>query len=136
MTIPIRPHHFLCLQGYRGQNYSRQQSVFWIAMSAHLKQNPEADMLIVTGKDELCKLCPAALLNKNSYCKEKEVNILDKKIQEILGIVSGHVYKYSEIIDNLNKKMTPEIHKNLCEMCAWWKKGLCRTTFDKNLSAK
>lgn len=130
MQITLRPHHFLCLQGYKGLNYSAKQANSWTKVSDILKNNPECDILIVNGKDSLCEKCPATITKNKSHCLEPAVNILDKKIRKLLGIKNGQIYKYNNITEKMNKVITKNIHQSLCSTCAWWKKGLCRDSFN------
>lgn len=128
MQISLRPHHFLCLQGYKGRNYSRSQINSWNYISQILKANPQTDILVVDGADDLCAKCPA-LVGKKSRCIEKNVKNLDEQIKNLLGLTIGKIYKYDEVVKNLYKKMTEEMHTKLCSGCMWWKMGLCRDTF-------
>jgi len=112
-------------------NYSKEQTKYWKQVISLLKQNPDADVLIMRGQDCLCSGCPALDKNMDSSCRENSVNFLDNKIADILNIRTNSSYKYSEIVEKLNSIMTPKIHKELCSLCAWWKKGLCRSSFDK-----
>ena len=131
MKITLRPHHFLCLQGYKGLNYSKTQINSWSKISQKLEHNPDTDVLITGSSDDLCKKCPAILKNKKSRCIEQSVNYLDSKVAEILGIAEGEVYKYSDILEKIRKNFTKEKHQSLCQNCAWWIKGLCRDSFKK-----
>ena len=133
MKISLRPHHLLCLKGYKGLNYNQSQVRNWSEISSKLKENPDIDILIVSGRDDLCENCPAILPEYRILCKEFIVNNLDKNIQAMLGLVTGQVYKYKELIENLEKNMNYERHKKFCETCAWWKKGLCQDSFQKKL---
>ena len=54
-TIALRPHHFLCLPGYKGYNYNQAQVNSWDIISKQLKDNPDTDILIKSGKDDLNK---------------------------------------------------------------------------------
>lgn len=131
MQISLRPHHLLCLQGYRGANYNKSQIIHWDLVSRLLKEYPHTDILILNGKDDLCAKCPAAQIgeNKKILCLDKNVNDLDNKVQELLGLVSGKTYKYGALIKDLNKNMTRQTHEKWCSLCMWWKKGLCRDSF-------
>jgi len=129
MIISLRPHHFLCLKGYKGHNYSNAQAKYWNLVSEILKDYPQTDIFIQKGKDDLCGNCPSEIFKNKFSCFEENVNKLDDKVKDILGIVSGTTYKFSEIKEKLYKKMTPERHKNLCSLCTWWQKGLCRDSF-------
>lgn len=129
MKISLRPHHLLCIQGYKGFNYSKSQVSSW---SSILKQlYPGADILITSGYDDLCKKCPAILSKNQSKCLESLVDKLDKNIENVLNIKKGQIYKYSEILNRLQQRITTELHEQFCSDCAWWKKGLCRDSFKK-----
>mgnify|MGYP004681823961 CR=1 FL=1 len=89
------------------------------------------DILIKSGKDDLCKKCP----NDGSgtaICKDDSVNQLDEKVKFLIGVETGKTYKFSEIMKRMKWVMTPEVHKDLCSDCCWWRKGLCRDTFAEN----
>ena len=131
MKISLRPHHFLCLQGYKGLNYSKSQANSWSRISKQLASNPDADILIIDGSDDLCRKCPAVLCGEKSRCIEDKVNKLDKDVSDILGLVKGQIYKYSEVLWKIKKSFTKEKHEELCSDCAWWQKGLCHDSFKK-----
>ena len=131
MKISLRPPHFLCLQGYKGLNYSKSQANSWSKISKQLDKNPDADILIIDGNDDLCKKCPAIVQSRKSRCIENSVNLLDEKVAGILDIAKGEIYKYSEILEKIKKNFTKEKHQELCSDCAWWQKGLCRDSFEK-----
>ncbi|MBP3820237.1 DUF1284 domain-containing protein [bacterium] len=130
MQISLRPHHFLCLQGYKGLNYSNNQVHIWNDVVNKLKTNPDTDILIINKNDYLCSYCPAKFKNSDSNCSEKSVQNLDRKVSEILNITEGKKYKYSEILEKL-KSITIQKHEQLCSTCYWWIKGLCRDSFAK-----
>ncbi len=131
MKISLRPHHLLCLQGYKGLNYSKGNALSWAKISETLKQTPQSDILIIKGSDELCSGCPAIQNQNSARCIEKSVNALDNKVKKILKIRTGETYKYKDIVNKMNEIMTPEKHKELCSKCAWWIKGLCQNSFGK-----
>ena len=134
MTIGLRPHHFLCLPGYKGYNYNQAQVNSWDTISNQLKSNPDTDILILSGKDDLCKKCPNDGTG-TAVCRDNSVNELDKKVQFLIGIETGKKYKFSEIMKRMQWVMTPEIHKSLCSGCSWWQKGLCHDTFSSENKA-
>ena len=131
MQIPIiklRPHHFLCLKGYKGYNYNKTQIGVWDRIAKILKDKPDTDIFIGKGKDSLCSSCPA---NNGTFltCIEKNILELDKKVRQLLGLSVGEKRKYSDVVDIMNKKVTKEKHKELCSKCFWWQKGLCHDSF-------
>ena len=131
MKIALRPHHFLCIKGYKGLNYNEAQTADWIRTAELLKQNPQSDVFIMGGKDDLCTLCPSNTWAGKIYCRENIVNSLDNKVAAILGLKIGNTYKYQEILEKLNRIMSAQKHKELCEKCVWWNKGLCKDSFEK-----
>ncbi len=131
MSIGLRPHHFLCLQGYKGYNYNQTQKTSWDRISTYLQNNPDTDIVILSGKDDLCQKCPNDG-SKSAICKDDNVNKLDEKVKNLIGIETGKTYKYKDILNKLKTTITEDIHKNLCQTCAWWQKGLCKDTFKEN----
>ena len=129
MTIGLRPHHFLCLPGYKGYNYNQAQINSWDRITKQLKENPDTDILILSGKDDLCKKCPNDGTG-TAVCRDNSVNELDKKVQFLIGVETGKKYKFSEIMKRMKWVMTPEIQESLCSSCSWWQKGLCHDTFN------
>ena len=134
VTLGLRPHHFLCLPGYKGYNYNQAQVNSWDTISKQLKENPDTDILILSGKDDLCKKCPNDGTG-TAICKDNAVNELDKKVQDLIGVETGKTYKFSEIMRRMKLAVTPEIHENLCSGCTWWRHGLCRDTFSAETKA-
>ena len=132
MKILLRPHHLLCLKGYKGLNYNKQQVRNWSAISEILNKNSDVDVVIVNGKDDLCKNCPAKSPKHEYVCKESAVNALDKKVQLMLGLVIGQVYNFKNLMRAIENYMDCNKHLLLCKTCAWWKKGLCIDSFIKN----
>lgn len=129
MKISLRPHHFLCLQGYKGLNYSENQVKVWNKIFTQLSKNPETDVFVISCNDDLCKNCPAILQKNKAQCLDDNVKKLDKIIADKLGITAGKTYKYNDIAARIKTTITQQIHENLCSGCAWWKKGLCRDSF-------
>ena len=129
MKIYLRPHHLLCIQGYKGYNYNLIQEHYWSYMIKKIKDNPDADIFIYKGADDFCKNCPGLNIYNNFICNDIGVSDLDSKVGSFLGIVAGRVYKYKELLEILSQKMTNETQKSLCNMCAWWKKGFCHDSF-------
>lgn len=130
MTLSLRPHHFLCLPGYKGYNYNQTAKTSWDTISQQLKENPDTDIFILSGKDDLCKKCPNDGTGR-AICRDDSVNQLDDKVKDLIGIETGKTYKYSEIQRRLKWVMTPEVHESLCSTCTWWRKGLCHDTFQQ-----
>lgn len=128
--ITIRPHHFLCLPGYKGYGYSKEHANSWDRLSQSLAQYPNMKLKIVKGRDTLCEKCPN---NGESgvNCNENFLKKLDEKVKKLLGLDEKKIYRYDEILDKLKDLLDPKKHAELCGDCGWREYGLCKDTFKK-----
>ena len=131
--IEMRPHHLLCLPGYKGYGYDKKHSNSWDRVSASLKQYPDMRVKIVSGRDTLCTTCPNDG-SKGTNCNAKRLTALDEQVKNLINIKDNVVYRFNELMDNVKEVMTPEKHKELCGSCQWRSKGLCNDTFQKQSS--
>ncbi len=129
--IEMRPHHLLCLPGYKGFGYDKKHANSWDRVSESLKEYPDMRVKIVEGKDTLCTTCPNDG-SKGSKCNERILKILDNKVKEMLQLKENTIYKFNELMENLRNVMNPQKHKELCGACQWRAQGLCGDTFKKS----
>lgn len=128
--ITLRPHHFLCLPGYKGLAYNKAHASSWDALSKALKEYPNMKVKIVEGKDTLCKKCPNNGENGVS-CNENFLKLLDIKVKTLAKLENNFIYKYDEVLDKIKKILNPKKHLELCGDCHWRDYGLCKDTFKK-----
>lgn len=128
--IEIRPHHFLCLPGYKGFSYNKEHVNNWDKISKLVKEYPNLKVKIVSGHDALCFKCPN---NKNNEktCNERELSILDEKVKQLLSLEENILYGYKDLNDKLRNLLNPKKHEHLCGSCQWRSVGLCKDTFAK-----
>lgn len=131
--IRLRPHHLLCLPGYKGYTYSNKQKTNWDMLSLLVRYKPQLPIVIVEGRDALCVNCPNKKGSKHA-CNELIIKALDEKVRALLDLQHRMKYKYGDLIANLKGILTPEKHKELCGDCHWRTFGLCEDTFAKNNS--
>lgn len=129
MKVSLRPHHLLCLKGYKGYNYDNNHKVNWNLIQNKL-QSSDVDVLVVSGHDDLCGNCPNKNLLSNKRCNDNGVNKLDEAVKSLIGITFGESYKFEKLVQKLNSKITHQLHEKLCSSCVWWQKGLCRDSFE------
>lgn len=125
--LEFRPHHFLCLPGYKGLNYDKNAKSSWDNLSKYLKENPDTQIKIVDGADSLCLSCP----KKGVNCTESMVGKLDEAVKKLLDLKVGGIYVYKELSDKLKNLLDPERHAKICGDCFWRVYGLCKDTFKK-----
>ncbi|HBH17695.1 MAG TPA: hypothetical protein DDX14_01890 [Cyanobacteria bacterium UBA9579] len=124
--INLRPHHFLCIQGYKGYGYSKEFEVNMEKVINSLKQG--ASVKITLGSDDICEHC---LNPNNNMCSQAYAEKLDSTVMNIIGLQEGEVVDFQEKTNLLKKIMNPQAHQRICEKCVWMKKGLCTDTFEK-----
>lgn len=128
--IRIRPHHLLCMKGFRGKGYSGEFIQNMYRVIADIRGNNDIEIELRLGLDAICKCCPN--VEESTKCKAHDkVNHLDSRILEVLNILEG-TYKYREIDDTLRKVLTLRKFKEICEKCSWYSLGYCEEGIFKN----
>lgn len=122
--INLRPHHFLCIPGYKGYGYSREFKVNMEKVIDELNAGIKAK--ITLKDDDICKSCTNP---KNNICSTSFVEKLDRTVMGILNIKEGELIDFSEKMDLLKTKVDSKSHKQICAECIWMRKGLCENTF-------
>lgn len=56
--LRLRPHHFLCIQNYRGHGYSPAFDEKMKSVIAVLRRSSGAGIIVTHGSDDLCAACP------------------------------------------------------------------------------
>lgn len=122
--IRIRPHHLLCIHGFRGQGYSPT----FIANMARLKEMlieaPDTSVRVVNGADDICGFCPHA---DGDICMRpgQRVNDIDRRAQEKLELDDGAVGAWSDFVDCVREKLPPDSLEEICHGCSWIDLGFC-----------
>lgn len=130
--ILMRPHHFLCLPGYKGHSYNKEHATSWDTLSKLIASNPNIKVRIVEGEDTLCLKCPNSK-KIGGTCDEKTVKEIDEKVKYFLNLENNTLYIFKEIVEKARKLLDPQKHEQLCGDCEWRTKfGLCKDTFKKS----
>lgn len=122
--IILRPHHFLCIPGYRGHGYSREFEANMEKVIKKLRQGKKVK--ITLGQDDICSHC---LKPANNLCSYSYTAELDSKVMSLLKVQEGEIVDFKEKSGKLKEIMTPSIHMQVCQKCIWMKKGFCSDTF-------
>ena len=123
MKISFRPHHFLCTLGFQGKGYSPGFIENFSQIAFRLKENENHPIHVVDGEDSICSACPR---QTNGICEiESEINALDKRHSQTLGLKNRDILTWKEAKNLLKKKMTFEAFHKACEGCQWKSLGLC-----------
>ena len=121
--MELRPHHLLCMQGYRGKGYDSEFVNNMDRVTAFLSENPDYRIRIKEGCDVLCSECPN--MTEEGKCTTQDfVSFLDRSVTECLGIKEGE-YSYGDAADQINRRLTKEVYYNICGSCQWFRNGIC-----------
>lgn len=116
--ISLRPHHLLCIQNYIGKGYSEEFVENMDIIIGKLKSDKEQIIRIIEGNDHVCNHCPNNIGNNKCESNQKVLNI-DAKVLKYLEIEPG-IYKYSYLLELLDKKLNNENKKDICADCEWY----------------
>lgn len=120
--VHLRGHHLLCLLGYQGMGYSQEYVENMTRIHQTLRNNPQTEILLVLGPDELCRKFPD---NQPYHCKNTSVYDHDAAVLRKLGLKVGQKLTWKELEDALIAEMQPADIPRLCSKCAWLSYGVC-----------
>ena len=134
--IHLRPHHLLCMLGFRGYGYNERFISNMSQIVHHLQKNPDSLISISIKCDDICIACPH---NKNAICSEKpnaneNVQRLDKNVKDILQIPLKVPISIREAQNHISEYLTIKTMSILCQNCDWWKFGYCAAGLEKLLN--
>ena len=122
--IRLRPHHLLCIQGFRGQGYSPTFIANLAQLQEMLNELPETVIEIVAGDDDICSFCPH-LDEEICIRPGQQVNELDGRILQKLELTEGDIATWGEFVDGVRENIDPEAVAELCQGCSWLYLGFC-----------
>ncbi|MDE5575973.1 MAG: DUF1284 domain-containing protein [Oscillospiraceae bacterium] len=115
---PLRPHHLLCTEFFRGYGYSDD---FTANMSAVIAELNAADptVRLTADTDIVCLKCPH---NKDGRCDTYEkVLRYDLAVLDLLGLHENHTATWSELKKAAREKIISAGKlENVCGDCAWF----------------
>ena len=121
----LRPHHLLCIQKFTGHGYDADFTAHMKSIVSELTENPETQITMAQGCDDLCEMCPNQIGGVCS-CLEK-VAFMDSAVLRICSLSYGENALWAKAADKARKQIfeTEEFH-NICACCQWFE--LCRNT--------
>jgi hypothetical protein len=123
----IRPHHLLCILGFRGYGYNKNFIFNMTRIVEELRTNPDTIIFISQQADDLCAPCPH---NNRGVCVKKPdseeiVQNLDSQYLKLLQIPLEVPISTSEVWDVVASSITLKSMKKICKKCEWWSYGYC-----------
>ncbi len=122
--IDIRPHHLLCIHGFRGKGYSQEFVESMTSIIKGIKENQAAQLNIINHTDAICRKCPNKI-DENVCTTQENIASLDSQVVKALELKEG-VYSYTEILEIIKNKLTEEKFETICSKCEWYSLGYCK----------
>lgn len=121
----LKPHHLLCIQKFTGHGYNADFTVHMKSIVSELTDNPQTQITVVQGCDDLCGMCPN---NISGVCTSLEkVTLMDNAVLGICDLAYGDNVSWAELARKARKRIfETEEFINVCTCCQWFE--LCRST--------
>ena len=118
--IHLRPHHGVCLLNFRGKGYSDEFSRNMAAMQARLMADPETEICITRGADDLCAKCPN---RRGEGCTSTHPPLFDENVLRLTGFQYGQRLTWRAFTD---ATCPISLHRldEACPDCQWL--ALCK----------
>jgi uncharacterized protein len=123
-TLPLRPHHALCLQFFIGKGYGDGFVANMAAVKKHLDQTPNQKIILVDGTDSLCAFCPNRM---DDLCETaSKSNRYDRDCLAACGLHIGQVLPWRELNQKVRVSVALSVKARaaICSDCRW--DSICR----------
>lgn len=130
----LRPHHLLCVQGYRGKGYDAAFCANMARIARALDRDPTLPVIVTEGPDDICAACPHL---KDGRCTWQELgggggvgqqpvhpDVLvrehDAALLRAFRLADGDVVTIRAVRERVTSN--PEIRRvvtHYCETCPW-----------------
>lgn len=123
-NIRLRPHHLLCIYGFRGLGYSKEFINNTQGIIDRIGENPSIEIEVVRGVDDICLKCPH---NVGSKCIRpgRNVDEFDEGILGRLKMVAGRRLEARSLLGLMEGTISPEELSSICKGCEWLRLGYC-----------
>lgn len=123
--MKLRPHHLLCIQKFTGHGYDADFTKHMKYIVSELTRNPETQITLSQGCDDLCKACPN---NLGGACTSLEkVECMDSAVLDICGLEYGEITSWSDAASKAREMIfKTEKFNCICACCQWFE--LCKRT--------
>ena len=121
--LKIRPHHLLCILGFKGLGYSNEFVENMKKIVNHYFKGTK--IKIIFGVDDICEKCPHNI-SQNCILYKENVIHMDQKVIALLEIEYCKIYLSNELLKRVAKKISIENLKEICKNCPWISLGYCK----------
>jgi uncharacterized protein len=121
-SMRLRPHHLLCLQGFRGHGYDPAFTANLAVLARAAVADPGGPVTLVEGLDDVCAACPHA---QHGVCVapeggEASVGEHDALVLAALGLRAGDVPSFADVRRRLAASTDARSAVQApCRSCRW-----------------
>ena len=121
----LRPHHLLCIQKFTGHGYDAVFTTHMKRIVFELRENPETQITLVRGCDDLCRMCPN---KQGGACSSLEkVAFMDSAVLRSCGLAYGENVLWAKAAGKARERIfETDAFQNICVSCQWF--ALCGST--------
>lgn len=125
--LEIRPHHILCIFGWRGRGYDEQFTGNFNKIVDSLWQVKESELKLVAGADDVCRACP----NYNfDQCRletdtQLSADAIDRRVLKRVDLKTGEIYRVKDLLSRVALDIRPAELISICDGCMWLELGWC-----------
>lgn len=133
-SLRLRGHTLLCLQGFRGEGYSRDFTDNLAAIHRRLSENHDHPVELVEEPDAVCGACPhgaPAGCTLNGTGSEAGMQAQDRHVLKRLGLAGGSVVRWRDVLEHIRVSITGSDLPNICGSCRWLPLGYCKEGIDR-----
>ncbi len=118
--ISLRPHHLLCIRKFTGHGYDEAFTNAMTALVREVGRNPQTQIQLVHGCDDLCKNCPN---RRGAQCEtEEKVRSMDAGVRACLSAEQGTWASFEDAA----RALLEGSWTGICGSCQWF--SLCERT--------
>ena len=123
--MKLRPHHLLCIQKFTGHGYDAAFTAHMTSVVAALAENPQTQITLTHGCDELCEKCPNKIDGRCSSLQKVET--MDSLVLDVCGLADEDTVSWTEAARQARERVfaTDEFQR-ICAHCEWY--ALCQNT--------
>ena len=127
-SIVLRPHHLLCVQGFRGLGYS-PQFVATMQRVVDALQDNAVLVRVEVSPDVICQNCP--YLTDSQVCSRGTPADRDQAVLSALAVHAGVEKSWWEWLKLIAIHLIPECFRTLCSDCQWYQLGYCMEEIER-----
>ncbi|MDD3428570.1 MAG: DUF1284 domain-containing protein [Oscillospiraceae bacterium] len=117
-SLPLRPHHGLCLHFFEGKGYSPAFTANMDKVQKQLNANPFTTVKLQSQTDVLCSSCPH---NSQEMCESgQKVKSFDAQVLQLCSLQEGALISWGDFTTLVQQNiLSAGKLQEVCVNCQW-----------------